>query len=132
MDKKQRDLLVFGYGLGLISAFFGIGGWLKHGMNPASLVLLVCCVVFVTVTATNWQALLPGYTGWMKVAHLIGGVVTTVILSAVFFLVFTPVALVLRLFGKDHLERKMDHLAQSYWHKRPAVEFDREKYRQQF
>lgn len=132
MNKEQRDLLVFGYGLGIISAIFGTGSILKHGVNPAGAVLLACCLVFAGVTALNWQALRPGYAGWMKVAHFIGGIVTTVILAAVFFLVFTPVALVIKLAGKDHLDRKIDSAAPSYWHKRPAFDGDRERYTQQF
>ena len=132
MDKQQRDLLVFGYGLGIIAAIFGIGGLIKHGIQWPSVVLLICCIMFISVTALNWQALKPGYTGWMKVAHLIGGVITTVILAVVFFLVFTPVALVIRLFGKDHLERKIDPAAKSYWHHRPAAEVDKDRCLQQF
>lgn len=132
MDKQHRDLLVFGYGLGIIAAIFGIGGFLKHGIQLATVVLLVCCVVFVSVTALNWQALRPGYAGWMKVAHLIGSVVTTAILAVVFFLLFTPVALVLKLFGKDYLERKIDRSALSYWHRRPQHDLDRARYLQQF
>jgi hypothetical protein len=132
MNKEKRDLTVFGYGLGIISVIFGTGSILKHGANPAGVVLLICCVVFVSVTALHWQALRPGYAGWMKVAHFIGGIVTTVILTAVFFLVFTPVALVIKLAGKDHLDRKIDSATPSYWHKRPAFDGNMERYKQQF
>ena len=86
MDKSQKDLLVFGYGLGVIAAFFAIAGTLKHGFGPAQAVLSACAVVFSVVTACRWEALRPGYAGWMKVAHLIGGVVTTVIDSGSFIL----------------------------------------------
>ena len=132
MNKEQRDLLFFGYGLGLISVIFAVGGILRHGLGPAPMVLLVCAVVFIAVTAGRWQALRPGYRGWMKVAHLIGGVVTTVILSAVFFLLFAPVGLFFRLIGRDHLERRLDRGAESYWHKRPQEDKPKESYLQQY
>ena len=132
MQKEQRDLLVFGYGLGIISAVFGVGGGLKHGWHLAPVVLLVCSVVFTGVTALDWQALRPGYAGWMKVAHGIGMVVTTVVLSVVFFAVFTPVAILLKLLGKDHMERRWNRTAQSYWHMRPAGTTDKARYYQQF
>ena len=132
MNKEKKDLLVFGYGLGVIAAVFGIGGFLKHGLQLAPVVLLVCSAVFVGVTALDWTALRPGYKGWMKVAHLIGGVVTTVILGAVFFLLFAPIGLFFRLIGKDHLERKLDPLVKTYWHKRPQESFQKERYQQQF
>lgn len=132
MDKSKRDLLVFGYGLGLIAVVFGIGGGLKHGLSWAPVTFLICAVVFISVTAFNWEALKPGYRGWMKVAHLIGGVVTTVILGAVFFLLFAPIGILFRLIGKDHLERKWDKAARTYWHARPTEALSKERYQQQF
>ena len=105
---------------------------MKHGFGWPQAVLLGCCVTFTTVTLFNYQALKPGYDGWMKVAHLIGGVVTTVILSAVFFLLFAPVGIFFRLIGKDHLERRIDTAAATYWHHRPVRAFDKERCKQQF
>lgn len=46
------------------------------------------------------------HTGWMKLAMLIGLVMNKVLLSVVFFLVLTPVALLSRLFRKDPFETK--------------------------
>jgi hypothetical protein len=132
MDKFQKDLLVFGYGLGVIATIFAVAGSLRHGFGPAQAVLIVCAVVFISVTALRWEALKPGYKGWMKVAHLIGGVVSAVVLSAVYFFIFTPVRIVLKLFGKDHLERKIDHRVPSYWHLRTQEEVSKERHLQQF
>ena len=132
MDKEHKDLLVFGYGLGIIAAIFGVGGFFKHGLQPAVIVLMLCSIIFVGVTTFDWQALRPGYKGWMKVAHLIGTVVTTLILAAVFFAVFTPVAIALKIAGKDHLARRVNRSAKSYWRARPVAESSRERYWQQF
>jgi len=132
MDKEKKNLLVFGYGLGAIAAVFGIAGFLKHGAQPVQGVFLLCCIIFTSVTALNWQALRPGYKGWMKVAHVIGTVVTTVVLATVFFAVFTPVAAALKVMGRDHLGRKADRTAKSYWRRRPAAEWEKQRYLQQF
>lgn len=132
MDKEKKDLLVFGYGLGIIALIFCAGGTLRHGWGLAQMVQAGCAFIFIAVTLLNWQALYPGYRGWMKVAHLIGGVVTTVILSTVFFLIFAPIGLLFRLIGKDHLDRKIDKLTPSYWHLRAKEDFVKERYTQQF
>jgi len=132
MDKEKKNLLVFGYGLGVVAAIFGIAGFLKHGVQPVQAVFLLCSVIFTSVTALNWQALRPGYRGWMKVAHVIGTVVTTVVLTTVFFAVFTPVAVALKVIGRDHLGRKADRTAKSYWRRRSAVEWEKQRYLQQF
>lgn len=116
MTKEHKELLYFGYGLSLISAFFGVGGWIKRGLHWPAATLLICCLIFVSVTTFNWRALRVGYTGWMKVAHLIGGIVTTVILTVAYFVIFTPLALVIHLRGRDHLNRQIDLNAESYWY----------------
>ncbi|MBF0570139.1 MAG: hypothetical protein HQL18_05145 [Candidatus Omnitrophica bacterium] len=132
MTKEKKDLLFFGYGLGVIAAVFALLGTRRHGFGLPQKVELACAVLFVLVTAIRWEALKPGYKGWMKVAHLIGGVISTLILGVVFFLVFTPVGLLFRIIGKDHLERKIDKAASSYWHRRSRKESPREKYLNQF
>lgn len=132
MDKKKKDLLVFGYGLALIAATFAIGGIHKHGLRWPQMVQAICSVVFAWVTVTRYEALRPGYRGWMTVAHLIGTAVTTVVLGVVFFLLFAPIGLFFRLIGKDHLERRFDKTAESYWHHRAAGAVNKARYKQQF
>ena len=47
----------------------------------------------------------PVQRGWMALAHLISRVTTPIFLGVVFFLVFAPVGLLMRLFGRRVLER---------------------------
>jgi len=55
------------------------------------------------------------YQYWLKIGEFIGGIVSKVMLSILFYLVFTPVAALLRLMGKDMLNKKIDRSASSYW-----------------
>lgn len=48
-------------------------------------------------------------------------------LSVVFYLIFAPIGILLRIFGKDLLNEKMDKKASSYWIKRKPGVFS-EKY----
>jgi len=132
MMKQEKNFLVFGYGLGIIAAGFGAAGIMKHGMRFVPLVLLCCSAVFVGVTAFDVNALKPAYRGWMAAAHAIGAVVTTVILGVVFILIFVPVGVFLKLAGKDHLQRRFDRSAQTYWIRRNEITFQKERYHQQF
>jgi hypothetical protein len=45
------------------------------------------------------------YTGWMIAAFPIGWVVSRVVLTLLYLVVFTPIALVFRLMGRDVLQR---------------------------
>lgn len=57
------------------------------------------------------------YAYWMKLAFVLGWVNTRIILFAIFYLVFTPISIALKLFRIDLLERKIDKSAGSYWKK---------------
>lgn len=56
----------------------------------------------------------PVYRGWMRFGLFMSKIMTPLVLGLVFFIVFTPVALVFRLLGKDAMHRKLDSQAASY------------------
>jgi hypothetical protein len=72
------------------------------------------------------------YGVWMKVGHKIGGSITAVALSLIFFLVFFPVSLILRMMKKDFLDRAIKPEAISYWHLRTQPSSDINRYKNQF
>jgi hypothetical protein len=59
-------------------------------------------------------SLAPVYRGWMKFGTAIGWVNTRLILGAVFYVLITPMGLVMRLFGRDAMLRSFDRRALSY------------------
>jgi hypothetical protein len=54
------------------------------------------------------------YVVWMKVGHLLGWVNTRIILSVIFFCLITPWAMIMRLCGKDPMQRQWDKEITSY------------------
>ncbi|MDZ7361455.1 MAG: SxtJ family membrane protein [candidate division KSB1 bacterium] len=66
----------------------------------------------------------PIYKIWMSFAVVMGFIMTRVILTIVYFGLFTPMALAAKLFGKDLLKQRWDKSATTYWEKRPAAAFD--------
>jgi hypothetical protein len=58
----------------------------------------------------------PIYVGWMKLALLLGTVMTAVIVSLVFVFIITPIGLIKRLFksNTDYI-KIIDSDLQSYW-----------------
>ena len=73
----------------------------------------------------------PIYVTWLAVGGVIGFCITSVLLIVVFYLVITPIGLMLRLMGKDPLERRWDPGAKSYW-KDAEKPVDAERYFRQF
>jgi len=68
----------------------------------------------------------------MKFAHALGWVNTRIILTLFFFIIFTPITLLLRLFTRDHLGLKINKDIDSYWTKIEHKEFDKLQYEKQF
>ena len=57
----------------------------------------------------------PIYTGWLKIAHFLGTIVTILILTLAYYLVITPSALIKRIFGGRPLPVMPDRETSSYW-----------------
>ena len=68
---------------------------------------------------------------WMAFGERAGRITNPLVLGLVFFLFVTPMALLMRLFGKDPLGLRLKRSADSYWH---VIEgpWDRESMRRQF
>ncbi len=58
--------------------------------------------------------LAPVYKAWMKLGGILGFINTTIILTAVYFIIFTPVSLLFRIIGKDSMKRKYEPNSLSY------------------
>jgi hypothetical protein len=67
----------------------------------------------VTLTRATW--LTPLNRAWMALGELMGRVVSPIVLGIIFFGLFAPVGMVMRLFKRDALSRSFDAAARSYW-----------------
>jgi hypothetical protein len=68
----------------------------------------------------------PLYRAGMTISFHIGQVIGRVLLAVLFFLVLTPMGLLLRVMGKDLLKRKRNTTVSSYWRRaRVSERFDR-------
>lgn len=72
----------------------------------------------------------PVYIVWMRFAFILGWINTRIILVILFYLIFTPVGLFMRLFRIDLLERK--NKEGTYWKKKEKVEFNPLNYERRF
>jgi hypothetical protein len=70
----------------------------------------------------------PIYTTWLKIAHLIGQAVTTLILTLAYYMVITPVAWAHRLFSGTPFPVKPDTKALSYWVTRTEAAQPKERF----
>lgn len=74
----------------------------------------VVAAVFILVTILKDDLLLPLNRLWMRFGLLIGMIISPIVLGLIFFTLFTPVAIFMRLFGRDELHLKYKKKS-SYW-----------------
>ena len=98
---------------GILAALFGLCfPWLFDRPFPSWPWALGAVLVLWALVA---PATMKGfYRLWMRFSLLLSRVTTPVIMSVVFFVVITPVALILRAMGRDSMTRRFDLAAKSY------------------
>lgn len=114
-NPSHRELRWFGVGL---LAFAGLAGAMIHWRwDNASLAryvvgagVLLTLVYYTVPPLRRWI-----YLAWMYAAFPIGWVVSHVVLAAIYYLVVTPIGLVMRVLGHDPLHRAFDRSADTYW-----------------
>ncbi|HEC28124.1 MAG TPA: hypothetical protein ENI65_00855 [Gammaproteobacteria bacterium] len=79
---------------------------------------LIIAAGFTGIAILIPEGLIGFYHVWVKFGEFIGGYVSRLALVILFYFLFTPIALLLRLLGKDLLHKKPDPSATSYWIKR--------------
>jgi hypothetical protein len=127
----NRDLRKFAWVMTGGFLVFGIIAYLRAKPN-SSLVFAALSVSFLLFGAVLPGTLRPVYKVWMGLAHILGWVNTRVILSILFYLVLAPVSLVMRLFGRDVLQKRFDRSRTTYWHERTANRPVRDRYERLF
>ena len=90
----------------------GLGLWMRKPL-PTYLFGFLSILGFGFIVAPSW--LRPIYVFWLKIAHFIGRVITTLVLILAYYLVITPTALIKRVLGGPPLPTKPNKNALSYW-----------------
>lgn len=76
---------------------------------------LITSVLFLSVAIIKASLLHPLNLIWCKLGILMGKIVTPIVLCLLFYAVLTPLALLMRLSGKDPLRLKVEPQAKTYW-----------------
>ena len=82
--------------------------------NPLRLWSLIIALIFLVLGLIKSNILTPLNILWMKFGMFLGVFISPIIMGIIFFLVVTPIGLIMRLFGKDLLNLKKNKI-QSYW-----------------
>tara|TARA_X000000950_G_scaffold285174_1_gene390315 strand:+ start:316 stop:699 length:384 start_codon:yes stop_codon:yes gene_type:complete len=78
---------------------------------------LIIAVVFLALALINSKLLTPLNKIWFKFGILLGKFISPIIMGIIFFLIVTPIGLIMRIIGKDILNLKFNN-SESYWIKK--------------
>jgi hypothetical protein len=103
--------------------------WYNDSVTAAS-TFAALMSVFLLITLVKVDVLLPLNKLWMSFGLLLGMIVSPIVLGFIFFLIFTPIALTMRLFRRDELRLRFRNKS-SHWIKR-EVPAQPESFQNQF
>ena len=103
------------FGMVFALVFLAVGIWVVLGGQSEGWFLLSGSALFLVVAMARPSILGPLNRAWAKFGLLLGQVFNPLLLGVVFFLVVTPIAVIMRLWGKDSLHLKFKSDLESYW-----------------
>jgi hypothetical protein len=98
---------------------------------PAAATLVAAGAASVALGAVSPRVMRGVFLGWMWAAFPIGWLVSHALIAAIYFLLITPMAVVMRLAGRDPLGRRFERDAETYWVRREPTR-DPARYFRQF
>ena len=110
----------------------GLAGWngLVHDNHGLALALGALGILIGILGATKPRAVAPLFTGLMMLTYPIGWLVSRIVLVLLFYGMFTPMAILFRLIGRDALMRRRRPDQPSYWGTKPDTTDVRRYFRQ--
>ena len=111
----RKELRQFGF---LCLAFFGglaAYHWHKGGWTLGVELLAAVAVTGGVLGAVAPQLLKYVFVGWIVAVFPIGWTISHLLLGFIYFVILTPIGLVLRALGNDPMNRRLDRNAKSYW-----------------
>tara|TARA_B100000795_G_scaffold214888_1_gene168699 strand:- start:2840 stop:3241 length:402 start_codon:yes stop_codon:yes gene_type:complete len=120
------------FGFFFTALFILVGAYF---INKASITIaytfLALAAVFLIVTIIKAELLLPLNKLWMRFGLLLSIIVSPIVLGIIFFGLFTPMSLLMKIFGRDELRLKLSN-RKSHWKIRRKDNLQMNTFKDQF
>ena len=123
MQKKSKIKISSNKSFGVVFfiVFLIISLWPLLNNNPLRLWSIIVAIIFLILGLTNSKLLTPLNKLWFKFGILLSRIVSPIVLGFIFFAIVTPTGIIMRVLGKDLLNKKFDNKKKSYWINRDKV-----------
>ena len=106
----------FGYVFAAIFMIFSL--WPMLSGNSPIYILLFISVIFLLISFFKPKILNPLNKIWFKFGLLLGAIIAPIVMMCIFFLIVTPIGIIMKLLKKDIIKKNYDHNISTYWIKR--------------
>ena len=135
MDTKKditiKDLRIFSLILSGILALFSVK-FCKSGNVSAGGIFLAVSLTAFSIGVLQPRLIMPVYRTLSFIGKKVCFIVTTLLFSVIFYCIFTPIGVILRLRKRDLLGMEIDKEKNSYWVERSDRDIKPESLKRQF
>ena len=103
------------FGLLFFIVFLFLALWPLTKKGEINLYLISIALIFLVLGLLNSKILSPLNKAWIKLGELLGTIIAPIVMALVYFIVLTPISLIVRIFGKDLLGLKFLKNKETYW-----------------
>ena len=114
MNKKVWMSSNRSFGLVFFAFFLIIGLWPIFEYEDVRIWSIIAAFIFLILGILDSKYLTPLNRFWMKFGLFLGKIISPIVMGIVFFLVVTPIGIIMKIFRKDLLNIKYKK-NQSYW-----------------
>ena len=129
-QSSRLQLRRFGFIVSGGLALIGLLSWYRGHTTMPKVLWIIATVLFLFGLILP-SLLRPVQKVWMGLAMVLAWVNTRIILTVLFYAVFTPIGVIMRLF-RDPLDRRLQDGRSSYWVQKQSKPFDPKAYENQF
>ena len=106
------------FGILFFIVFLLIAVWPIIELGTIRVWAIVISLIFLILGILNSKILTPLKTLWIKFGEFLGKIIAPIVMGLIYFIIITPIGILMRLLGKDVLNIKYNK-NKSYWIKRP-------------
>ena len=103
------------FGLVFFVFFLIVSFWPLLNGNDIRIWSLIVSFIFFILGVLNSSLLTPLNLLWFKFGLLLGSIIAPVVMALIFFIVVTPIGVLLKIFKKDLLNLKYNKNKETYW-----------------
>lgn len=90
--------------------------------KPINLILIYISLAFLVLGLALPKALIIIYVPWMIIGGVLGAINSKIILGLIYYLIFTSVALIMKIIKIDPMKRQLDSTKNTYREAADAIE----------